>query len=24
VLVPRGDGTWQIKPRNGSDLTLGN
>ena len=24
VLVPRGDGTWTIKPRNGSDLTLGN
>ena len=23
VLVPRGDGTWWIKPRNGSDLTLG-
>ncbi|MBL0179949.1 MAG: hypothetical protein IPP98_12600 [Gemmatimonadetes bacterium] len=23
VLVPRGDGTWWVKPRNGSDLTLG-
>lgn len=24
VLVPRGDGTWLVKPRNGADLTLGN
>ena len=23
VLVPRGDGTWSVKPRNATDLTLG-